>query len=152
MACCLMAPSHNLSQCWSGCMSTYGVTKTQWVNPSLFLLQTPALRNRTRRRKSAPPPSTGPTTSATKPANACTCVPSRTSRTSRWGPKTPWTSCTSPLTWSVLKFSLFFFLTHHNMLNDTCHPGIHSWDYYPGARPTKHISIEFEIRWKSKTL
>ena len=23
---------------------------------------------------------------------------------------------------------------------------------YPGARPTKHISIEFEIRWKFKTL
>ena len=22
----------------------------------------------------------------------------------------------------------------------------------PGARPTKHISIEFEIRWKFKTL
>ena len=24
--------------------------------------------------------------------------------------------------------------------------------YSPGARPTKHISIEFEIRWKFKTL
>ena len=23
---------------------------------------------------------------------------------------------------------------------------------WPGARPTKHISIEFEIRWKFKTL
>ena len=23
---------------------------------------------------------------------------------------------------------------------------------FPGARPTKHISIEFEIRWKFKTL
>ena len=24
--------------------------------------------------------------------------------------------------------------------------------FIPGARPTKHISIEFEMRWKFKTL
>ena len=29
------------------------------------------------------------------------------------------------------------------------HAGV---DCYPGVRPTKHISIEFEIRWKFKTL
>ena len=32
MAWCLMAPSYNLSQCWSRCMSPYGITRTQWVN------------------------------------------------------------------------------------------------------------------------
>ena len=26
------------------------------------------------------------------------------------------------------------------------------YGFEPGARPTKHISIEFEIRWKFKTL
>ena len=32
MACCLMAPSHNLSKCWSKYMLPYGVTRPQWVN------------------------------------------------------------------------------------------------------------------------
>ena len=29
---------------------------------------------------------------------------------------------------------------------------ITQFDVVPGARPTKHISIEFEIPWKFKTL
>ena len=32
MACCLMVPSHNLNQCWSRCLSPYGITRLQWVN------------------------------------------------------------------------------------------------------------------------
>ena len=31
MACCLMAPSHDLSQCWSRFMSPYDITRPQWV-------------------------------------------------------------------------------------------------------------------------
>ena len=32
MACCLMAPSHYRSQCWPRFMSSYGVTRPQWVD------------------------------------------------------------------------------------------------------------------------
>ena len=31
MACCLMAPSHYLSQCWPRSLSPYDVTRPQWV-------------------------------------------------------------------------------------------------------------------------
>ena len=31
MACCLTAPSHYLSQCWSRSLLPYGVTRRQWV-------------------------------------------------------------------------------------------------------------------------
>ena len=41
-------------------------------------------------------------------------------------------------------------LAHYTRPVFTIHTGL--LGYTPGARPTKHISIEFEIRWKFKTL
>ena len=37
-------------------------------------------------------------------------------------------------------------------VDQSAHLKIHLTQTKPGARPTKHISIEFEIRWKFKTL
>ena len=34
MVWCRQATSHYLKQCWSSCMSPYGVIRPQWVNPS----------------------------------------------------------------------------------------------------------------------
>ena len=35
MACCLMAPSHYLNQCWPKSPTPYGVTRPQWVKREL---------------------------------------------------------------------------------------------------------------------
>ena len=39
MACCLTAPSHNLGQCWSRCMSPYVITRPQWVKVEISITQ-----------------------------------------------------------------------------------------------------------------
>ena len=36
MACCLMAPSHYLNQCWPRSPKPYGVSRPQWVNKGIF--------------------------------------------------------------------------------------------------------------------
>ena len=40
MAWCCQATSHYLGQCWLSSLSSYGVTRPQWVNPQLHLLKT----------------------------------------------------------------------------------------------------------------
>ena len=41
-------------------------------------------------------------------------------------------------------------MVHLDWVDEECILYVLKW--CPGARPTKHISIEFEIRWKFKTL
>ena len=42
MVCCCQATNHCLSQYWPRSLSPYGVTRPQWINSHLFLLQTRA--------------------------------------------------------------------------------------------------------------
>ena len=39
-----------------------------------------------------------------------------------------------------------------NVITDDIQQNMTYVDHGPGARPTKHISIEFEIRWKFRML